>query len=286
MHYHSAFPAARRVFVFGATGFLGQHTVQELLQVNAEVCGLVRSASPVVDQLPLPDRTPFHIVRGHAQDGERCIRALAAFEPDVILHLASASSSVDAAIFAACRVAAPDVPIIVPIAASTHRRRETLQRYAGQFNRRVLFGQFPMLFGEGDRNGNHPVPRLLRSEIDATRPTFTSVELHAECLYVKDAARGLSHLIELSLDLTIPNATAVTVAARPSVTLADVLAEVQSTPVPPRLHTQADDTAHLSDMTAWQAETPLDEAVRRTRAWLRHGSWATTEYPAAQRFAA
>lgn len=272
----TAFPVARRVFVFGATGFLGQHTVSELLHTNAEVCGLIRPASPAVDRLPRPDQTQFYCVRGDALNEDRCIRALAAFEPDVILHLASAQSGIDEAIFTACRVAAPDVPVVVSVATQATRRRETLQRYASQFNRRVLFGLLPMLFGEGDRNLTNPVPRLLRNTTSSTHPVppitsmLTAGERQAECLYVQDAARGIVYLIELALNLAIPNTSAFAIHARPTITVADLLHEQAS----PRLHPLRDETNHLSDWTGWQAETPLHEAVQHTRSWLDQTPWA------------
>ncbi|MCZ2343605.1 MAG: NAD(P)-dependent oxidoreductase [Bacteroidales bacterium] len=279
MMQYPAYSVARRVFVFGATGFLGQHTVSELLHANAAVCGLTRPASPVVDQLPIPDQTQFYCVRGDALNRDRCIRALAAFEPDVILHLATAHSRMDEAIFAACRVAAPDVPVVVPVAAQAARRRETLQRYAQQFNRRVLLGMLPMLFGEGDRNLGNPIPRQLQAEFSSVPAILSLAEKQTECLYVQDAARGIVHLAELALDLTIPNASAIAIHARPTVTVADLLTEH----TPPRLHPISDEPNHISDLTDWDMETPLHEAIQRTRSWLSQDQRATHVYPVAAR---
>ena len=269
MQSSSTFWSARRAFVFGGTGFLGHHLVRELVDAGASVGGLVHTNRP--DPKLLSYNQIRHFVYGDVADRDGSIRALAAFEPDVIFHLTTADSRLDEAVFAACRVAAPSAPVVVPVDAEGRFRAVTLRRYASQFNRRVAVGVLPVLYGEGDRRGAGVVSRVVRQSLAEGRVTLPpSADLHRECLYVGDAGRGLARLGELALDLTTPNGQAITISHRPTVTQADVIGELVSVPTSPRLHRDPADQAdgHLSDLTGWRPTVSLPESVRRTVKWV------------------
>jgi len=84
-----SFWARRRVFVTGATGFLGGWLVAELLDRQADVVALVRDGVPdcmgARDGLLARVRT----VHGSLSDGPLLHRSLAEYEIDTVFHLAA-----------------------------------------------------------------------------------------------------------------------------------------------------------------------------------------------------
>ena len=278
---HGAFWSARRAFVFGGTGFLGHHLVRELADAGAIVGGLAHTTRPDPALVTPSDYRNF--VRGSAADRDRSIRALAAFEPDVVFHLTTATGRLDEAVFAACRVAAPSAPVVVPVDAASPFRTVTIRRYATQFNRRAAVGVLPVLYGEGDRRDAGWVARTVRESLAGGRVTPPpAADLGRECLYAGDAARGLVRLGELALDLATPNGQAVALSHRPTVTLADVIGELVTLPTTPRLRHESADEAdgHLSDRTDWRPTVSISESVRRTVEWVEsHGLVALSTTP-------
>ena len=86
---HSSFWASRRVFVTGATGFLGSWMVQELRQEAAFVVGLVRDLPR--EQLLFDSalsRPDFSVI-GRVEDFDCLLRALNEYEIDTVMHLAA-----------------------------------------------------------------------------------------------------------------------------------------------------------------------------------------------------
>lgn len=81
-----------RVLITGVTGFAGRHLAAMLVehQREAEVWGLVRWNSPRDELTPLD--AVLHFVTGDLTDAGSLVRALQTSKPDILLHLAAAST--------------------------------------------------------------------------------------------------------------------------------------------------------------------------------------------------
>ena len=75
-----------RVFVTGATGFVGSHLVDMLLQAGHDVWGLVRPNS--TRQSALPQHPHFHFIEGELLDLAGIKQIIGRLQPDLIYHLA------------------------------------------------------------------------------------------------------------------------------------------------------------------------------------------------------
>src|SRR3954468_7148428 len=75
-----------RIFLTGASGFLGSYVVADLLRHGHEVAALLRpsSSSWRLDEI----RGRFHVVAGSFEDTDGLSRAIKAFSPEAVAHLA------------------------------------------------------------------------------------------------------------------------------------------------------------------------------------------------------
>jgi CDP-glucose 4,6-dehydratase len=79
--------AGRRVMVTGHTGFVGAWTVRWLTALGAEVAGYSRGQRPG----GTPECAAVRTFGGDVTDAGRLAAAMAAFEPEIILHLAGST---------------------------------------------------------------------------------------------------------------------------------------------------------------------------------------------------
>ncbi len=77
----------RRVFVTGATGFIGSWLVRRLLEQNANVVVLVRDWDPQSPLIRTGDISRTRVVDGDLEDYLTLERAINEHEPDTVLHL-------------------------------------------------------------------------------------------------------------------------------------------------------------------------------------------------------
>jgi nucleoside-diphosphate-sugar epimerase len=74
----------KKIFVTGATGFIGRHLVHRLIAEGYSVGAVVRSASESQKTSRIDGVTYFH---GDIRNYEELKTAFSAFEPDVVIHL-------------------------------------------------------------------------------------------------------------------------------------------------------------------------------------------------------
>lgn len=75
----------RRVFVTGATGFLGSHMIRQLVKMNAEVFAFVRPGAQSLRINDLLDR--IHVVEGDLLDVESARAGVERADPEFVYHL-------------------------------------------------------------------------------------------------------------------------------------------------------------------------------------------------------
>jgi CDP-glucose 4,6-dehydratase len=81
------FWSGKRVFVTGASGFLGSWTVKELNLSGATTIGYVRDGGHHLSRRDDPETEPHFTVHGALEDYETVLRAINEYEADSVLHL-------------------------------------------------------------------------------------------------------------------------------------------------------------------------------------------------------
>jgi CDP-glucose 4,6-dehydratase len=77
----------KRVFITGASGFLGSWTVKELNRRGATTIGYVRDGGHHLSRRDDPETEPHFTVNGALEDYETVLRAINEHEADSVLHL-------------------------------------------------------------------------------------------------------------------------------------------------------------------------------------------------------
>ena len=93
LRYMNANWREKRVFITGITGFCGSHLTERLLDLQAEVYGLVRRHSvPKHDNINhLKNNKSLHLIEGDLTSQERLIKILRNVEPEHVFHLGAES---------------------------------------------------------------------------------------------------------------------------------------------------------------------------------------------------
>lgn len=224
---------SRKVFLTGATGFLGTWLVRELLAREADVTALVRDVDKAGALLP-----GVKIVAGHVEDYEAVESLIAQNQPDTVFHLAAQAivgiagseprstfeSNVRGTynLLEACRKTPSVRRVIVASTDKAYGDQEQLpyteemplqgrypydvskacadmiaQSYAVTYRVPVCTTRCVNLYGGEDLNFNRIIPGTIRSALRGESPVIRSDGTFIrDYLYVKDAVAGYLRLAE------------------------------------------------------------------------------------------
>lgn len=196
----------RRVLVTGCTGFLGGAVVRELLSRGAEVVGLIRDRASDAEFARHRLTGRVHVIHGRVEDAFRIHSALAVYEVQTVLHLATADPSLldrgTTTVLEAVRRYDPRVAVVVasPTAAPDAAARAPLVPSVP-----VGIARFGELFGGGDRKTFRVVPATIMGLLTGDRnvPAFDSPR--RDFVFVQDAARACLRLAESVADRPGPH---------------------------------------------------------------------------------
>lgn len=213
----------RRVFVTGATGFVGRWLVERLLHEGAEVTALVRPDSSESDRPP----DGVAVAHGRIEDAGAVARAVSAARPDSVFHLAANNDNLSKegsplpifeaniigswSILEACRVTGGVELIVCASSSEVGATQASLSSRDGPRPRRhpypvsklsaelialafhdtyglpVMIARSENVYGGRDRNWNRLIPGAARSVLRGKAPTLRSDgTLLRAYLYVED----------------------------------------------------------------------------------------------------
>ncbi|WP_207643686.1 GDP-mannose 4,6-dehydratase [Desnuesiella massiliensis] len=89
VRYMTSFWKERNVFITGCTGFLGSYMSKKLVELGANVTGLVRDTIPKSNLYVGDHYKKMNIVQGSLEDYDLIERALGEYEIDTVFHLAA-----------------------------------------------------------------------------------------------------------------------------------------------------------------------------------------------------
>jgi CDP-glucose 4,6-dehydratase len=209
--------AGRRVFVTGATGFIGMRLVSQLLKMGALVYGFV------MERLwPLPPHPALWQLEGDIRNRRDIEAALAIAEPELVFHLAALTQVTEVARMPAAgyatnvmglvnlleemRVQGLDVKVIVassdkalgdagrikhPYDASKAAADLVAQSYADFYGFDVRILRTANVYGPGDRHLKRIIPSTIWSILQGQRPMLRSDGTPVrEYLYIDDAVEA------------------------------------------------------------------------------------------------
>ncbi len=225
--YSPAWWKGKRVFITGATGFIGSWLLPELRRLRADVTALVRSPDKAAGRLP----SGIGLLRGRVEDRATIARELRVGRFQTVFHLASTNANfgVDGSpvatfetdirgtyvLLEACRTS-PTPPESVIVASSelvfgeasrrpgegplprhpyqvAKRCAEAIgQAYHDTYGLKVAALRCPNVYGGRDRNFNRLIPgtirRLLRGEAPEIRSDGSALRRY---LHVRDLVSAL-----------------------------------------------------------------------------------------------
>jgi len=303
-----------KIFVTGATGFLGSYVVRRFIaDQQTEVAILVR---PTSDLWRIDDVVEhIRVYTGHLDDREQLEGALSDFRPVTVIHLAwegvinksrndltqyrnvcTSARLIEASI--ACGVEtwvglgsqAEYGPCSKRVDENTPTRPTTLYD-AAKLSTCILaeklceigglrFAWLRLFSAFGPKD--HPdwlIPYMILALLQGERPAVTKAEQLWDYLYIEDAADAVVRVARHAEATGIFN-----LGSGQAQRLRDIIEQIRDMidpnlavgfgEVPYRpdqvMHLEAN-IDRLSQLTGWQPVTPLEEGLRRTIDWYRHG---------------
>lgn len=236
MNTFSSYWNGKRVFVTGATGFVGSWLVRELVQAGAKVAVLARgtASNGILTEEGLLDQVT--VLRGSVEDAGTIGRAIAQQGLDVVFHVAGQSLAGVAQrnpvatletnvrgtwnVLEACRQASVGEVVVASsdkaygAGSLPYHESDPLQgsfpydvskscsdlicgMYANTYGLRVASVRCANVFGGGDLNFSRLIPDLIRTTLRGERFVIHSDgKFVRDFLYVRDAVSGYLTLAE------------------------------------------------------------------------------------------
>jgi len=218
----------RKVFVTGASGFIGQALIKQLIKCDAVVHALCRKTSVLQEHTGVPQ---ISVTYGDATDLDLLINLCRREDFSVVFHLAGISSSGGEinpysfwesnirgayTVLEACRKAIPSARIVMsssrevdnclsfsvdqpyhPYMVSKASTELIARSYRDDFGLIVACPRLNNIYGEGDQNWQRLIPGTIRSIIDGEPPIIRSNgQCNRSYVYVDDAVRALMAIAE------------------------------------------------------------------------------------------
>lgn len=299
----SHFLSGKKILVTGATGFIGSHLCQQLLECNAIVHGISRNPSP-------ENRDNIHWWNGNLVNFEFMQKVVVDAKPDIIFHLgshvagsrslelvlptfhsnlASTVNLLTAATSVGCHriilagsMEEPEngndcaVPCS-PYAAAKWASNGYARMFHSLYQTPVDIARIFMVYGPGQNDLKKLIPYVILSLLRGESPKLTSGHRQIDWIYVDDVVHGLitmactSNLQGDIIDLgsgeiiTIQNVVEKLVEKIDP----DITPEFGSLPERPFEQIRIARVSESAAKIHWTPQISLDEGLDRTISWYR-----------------
>lgn len=293
--------AGKRIFVTGATGFIGSHLLPRLCEVGASVHAISRGEPPET-------RLPIHWYQGNLADLPTVRTVLRAIEPQVVYHLAghvagtrgteaivptfqcnlmSTVNLLTASQAIGCQrfilPGSPEEPSShgaegvpsSPYAVTKWASSSYARMFHALYQFPVVILRIFMVYGPGQRDHQKLIPYVVNSLLRGQSPQLTSGQRAIDWVYVEDVVEALlasalaSNVEGKTID--IGSGELMTVRA-----VVQALARLMGHDGPPAFGARPDrqlERADVADRRAaeellrWIPKTSLEEGLKHTTQW-------------------
>jgi len=305
-----------RALVTGASGFLGSHLCQRLIQCGVEVHAVSRTSeggscgNPRWWRVDLEDyaatkglfenvkpHVVFHL-SGYATGDPDVRHVLPTFRSQLLttVHVLTISEEINCRrIILTGSLTEPqagqvDNPPSSPYAASKWASNAFGRMFQCLYHTPVVIVRPFMVYGPR-QNPKKVIPYSIQSLMRGEPPKLTSGKWCADWIYVDDvtdgfiAAAEVSGIEGLTVDLGTGQLVSVEAMIRQVVKTLEVSIEPQFGALSTRLweEVRAADLEHTRRVLGWQPKTSVDEGIKKTVDWHRSSSPTSTMMPIAPR---
>jgi len=292
-----------RVFVTGASGFIGSHLCHRLIQIGSEVHGMSRSPQST-------DDSSVHWWQGDTADFSTVRQVLSTVKPDVIFHLAShvtGGRDLEFVLPTFHSNLATTVNLLVesteigckrivlvgsqeepephdnfptpssPYAAAKWACSGYARMFHALYETPVVVARVFMVYGPGQQDLSKLIPYVTLSLLRNEPPKLTSGKRDVDWIYVQDVVEGLLFMAQVTgiEGSTIDIGTGSFVSIRKVVEqLADIVgSKIQplfgAVPDRPMEQIRVADIDKTYAAIGWKPSTPLERGLKNTVDWYR-----------------